>query len=1056
MGKTSTYTEGSWPIYGLLIGSLVAGRLLLATTNWQYPESLYRLSEFTAAFIALFVSLLALVRFYTRQNIVFLFIGTAFIGAFLLDGYEAILAGLFPSPIFANLPSLAESWNVSTTFTSILLTGSWLAGRREKEAEETIRLQGPWLYASFFLTTIVLFLFFTFAPRSAPNQQIYRLGRIEIYVSSTFFLLALIGYWDKGEWRRDPFEHWLVMALIISLAGQALFMIYSVRLLDPMFTAAHWLKLASYIFVLIGLLRSMYAIFKQAEWSAADLVEANRTLQQEIRERKRIEMAEHEQRELAEALREVGIALSATLDFEELLDRLLDQIARVLPYDTANVMLVKGQDGYIFGTRGYEKFQIEAPKHFPVAKIPSLQQMMETGEPLIVPDTAVHPQWVRADQSPHVRSWAGAPISVKDQVIAFLALNNSKPNFYHPEDAARLAAFTGQASIAIQNASLYEEVQMRLEELTALNKISQAVISTLDLEETLAIVTRQTNQLLDVVATSVGLYDETSGKIWFAAASGEAADFVRGKKLELGQGILGWVVQNGQPLLIPDVRQDERYFSGFDQKSGFTARSILCVPLQTKGKVIGAIEALNKIKGQFDEDDLYLLALMAAPVAAAIENAQLYTKAQQEIFERMRAENTLEAERALLAQRVAERTADLSAANAELARAARLKDEFLASMSHELRTPLNAILGMSEALQEEILGPLNDNQKYSLRTVEESGRHLLSLINDILDVSKIEAGKLTLNRHPVSIASICQASLRFIKQDALSKQIRVSSEIDEQVTILWADERRLKQILVNLLSNAVKFTPKGGQVGLKVEGDEAHETVEFIVWDTGIGISQEDATHLFQPFVQLDSRLNRQFTGTGLGLSIVYRMTELHGGGVSLESRKGEGSRFIVSLPWQQTAVSETDADLTPSVTGDDGRIKTLTVKQKATVLLAEDNEANIQMMHNYLAAKRYEVVVARNGEEALARAREQRPDIVLMDIQMPVMDGLEATRRLRLEEGLQNVPIIALTALTMPGDQDRCLEAGADLYFSKPVSLKMLVAKLEEVLQGSQTGIDA
>jgi len=228
----------------------------------------------------------------------------------------------------------------------------------------------------------------------------------------------------------------------------------------------------------------------------------------------------------------------------------------------------------------------------------------------------------------------------------------------------------------------------------------------------------------------------------------------------------------------------------------------------------------------------------------------------------------------------------------------RAKSEFLATMSHELRTPLNAILGLSEALQEEVYGPLSERQLRSLRTIERSGRHLLSLINDILDVSKIESGKLELEIGPVSVESVSQASLGLIKQAAHEKRLRVSSTLDSAVTTIQADERRLKQILVNLLSNAVKFTPEGGEIGLEVVGDAEKEVVHFTVWDTGIGISPEEMARLFEPFVQLDSSLSRQHEGTGLGLALVSRLAELHGGSVTVESEVGQGSRFVVSLPW--------------------------------------------------------------------------------------------------------------------------------------------------------------
>ena len=314
-------------------------------------------------------------------------------------------------------------------------------------------------------------------------------------------------------------------------------------------------------------------------------------------------------------------------------------------------------------------------------------------------------------------------------------------------------------------------------------------------------------------------------------------------------------------------------------------QSAVVVPLVYGESLVGFLgfDSVRREK-YWPEEDVALLKVMGEIIVNAIE--------------RKRAEATLAEERASLASRVAERTAELSAANAELARAARLKDEFLANMSHELRTPLNAILGLTEALQEQNRGPLNEHQLKSLRTIEESGRHLLSLINDILDLSKVGAGKLELQLEPVAVDMVCQASLMFVKQAAVKKRIRVSFDGSRSPATILADQRRLKQVLVNLLSNAVKFTAEGGQIGLEVTGDPEWQVVHFAVWDTGIGIAQEDLRRLFKPFVQLDSSLARQYEGTGLGLALVTRLTELHGGSVSVDSQPGQGSRFTVTLPW--------------------------------------------------------------------------------------------------------------------------------------------------------------
>ena len=394
----------------------------------------------------------------------------------------------------------------------------------------------------------------------------------------------------------------------------------------------------------------------------------------------------------------------------------------------------------------------------------------------------------------------------------------------------------------------------------------------------------------------------------------------------------------------------------------------------------------------------------------------------------------------------------LHRANIEMERALRIKDEFLASMSHELRTPLNAILGLTQSMQEELLGPLNARQINSLQIIESSGRHLLSLINDILDLSKLEAGQMTLDRTPVSVNMICEASLVFIKQVAHKKRIRVSSQLDTTAEWVEADARRLKQMLVNLLSNAVKFTPENGQIALSVDADAAGETIQFSVRDTGIGIAPENLTRLFKPFVQLDSGLTRQFEGTGLGLSLVARMAELHGGSVSVESELGKGSCFSFRLPWTQEMQTYS---LKPTG-APDARTRTaiatpgLPVNENAPlILIAEDNEPTISMMSVYLDAHGYRLMVARDGQTALDMARAHHPALILMDLQMPVLNGLEAIQRMRAgAPPLNTIPIIAVTAFAMPGDREHSLAAGANAYFSKPVDLKMLNELIAQLLK--------
>lgn len=389
------------------------------------------------------------------------------------------------------------------------------------------------------------------------------------------------------------------------------------------------------------------------------------------------------------------------------------------------------------------------------------------------------------------------------------------------------------------------------------------------------------------------------------------------------------------------------------------------------------------------------------------------------------------------------KTYELSLANAELARTSRLKDEFLANMSHELRTPLNAILSLSEGLQEQVYGHLNDKQLKFLRSIETSGRHLLSLINDILDLSKIEAGKLELDIGPVDLNDICQASLEFVKYIAHKKHIKIHSHYDSLANIIKADERRLKQILVNLLSNAVKFTEENGEIGLETNVDKIKKIVEITIWDTGIGIAEEDKGILFKPFVQIDSSLARRHGGTGLGLALVRRLTEKHDGTVTVESKIGKGSCFTIALPWSESLAQKISTE-TP-------QDKQIITSPKCTdysplILLAEDNQDNINAVSSYLQFKGYRLMIAHNGLEAIEQACSTMPDVILMDIQMPVMNGLEAIKQIRTYPNLRYVPIIALTALAMPGDRERCITMGANRYMSKPVDLKQLIRTIEMI----------
>ncbi|MEB3828837.1 hybrid sensor histidine kinase/response regulator [Phormidium sp. CCY1219] len=362
----------------------------------------------------------------------------------------------------------------------------------------------------------------------------------------------------------------------------------------------------------------------------------------------------------------------------------------------------------------------------------------------------------------------------------------------------------------------------------------------------------------------------------------------------------------------------------------------------------------------------------------------------------------------------------------------RAKSEFLAHMSHEIRTPLNSILGLSQMLQREIFGTLNPKQKEYVSRIKTSGDHLLELINDILDLSKIEAGKEELQLKEVPVAELCHYCLKIIQERASERGLQLTTHIDPQAKICIADERRLKQMLLNLLSNAIKFTPKG-TVSLIVA--KKPEGIEFTVADTGIGVSPEQLPLVFEAFRQIENELNQKTKGTGLGLALTRDFAHLHGGELSAQSTPGQGSEFTIYLPDLPPGYTPTSANDSLSLP------ETSPVcPSKRRILIVDYDESNTILLRDYLDAMGHRVKIIGYGSDFLDRVYSFNPHLILLDLQLanPVT-GLELVSQLRQEEPLQSLPVVVVTAMAMSGDRDRCLAAGATDYLSKPFQLEEL-----------------
>jgi signal transduction histidine kinase len=459
--------------------------------------------------------------------------------------------------------------------------------------------------------------------------------------------------------------------------------------------------------------------------------------------------------------------------------------------------------------------------------------------------------------------------------IGVIAIRRSEVRPFSEKQIKLLETFADQAVIAIENVRLFQELQARtqelarsVEELKALGEVGQAVSSTLELETVLTTVVAHAVQLSGTYAGIIYEYDEASEEFHLRASyrmEEELVDVYRKAPIRLGQGATGRAGATRMPVQVVDLL-DERELA-VTRIRPMLARlgyqSLLAVPLLFESRIMGALTVYRREAGSFAPEVVNLLQTFATQSALAIQNARLF----REIEEKGR---------------------QIEAAN-------RHKSEFLANVSHELRTPLNAIIGFSEVLGEKMFGELNEKQAEYTEDILSSGRHLLSLINDILDLAKIEAGRMELELTTFDLPGAIENALILVRERATRHGIKLDREIDERLGELVGDERKVKQVLLNLLSNAVKFTPEGGQIRVKAMRGDASAIIS--VADTGIGIAPGDQEMIFEEFRQVGSNYAQKREGTGLGLSLTKKFVEMHGGKIWVESEIGKGSTFTFTLP---------------------------------------------------------------------------------------------------------------------------------------------------------------
>ncbi len=465
------------------------------------------------------------------------------------------------------------------------------------------------------------------------------------------------------------------------------------------------------------------------------------------------------------------------------------------------------------------------------------------------------------------------PLMREDRAIGAIQLWRMEIRAFSESQVALVKTFADQAAIAIENVRLFKELQARTTQLTqsvgelkALGEVGHAVSSTLDLATVLSTIVSRATQLAGMDGGSIYEYDQAREEFYLHTSyrlRDELTTALRAVPIRKGEGALGRMAVTGEPVQIIDILDDRAYQSRVRKiliRTGH--RALLTIPLLREDHLLGGLVVYRNSAGEFSPQVIDLLKTFATQSALAIQNARLF----REIEDKSR----------------------------QLEVASQHKSEFLANMSHELRTPLNAIIGFSEVLAEKMFGEVNDKQAEYLADILDSGRHLLALINDILDLSKIEAGRMELNLSDFELPTAIDNTMTLLRERAHRREITFERTVDERLGNIHADERKVKQVLLNLLSNALKFTPEGGRIDVRARMVDS--SAEISVADNGVGIAPEDQATVFEEFRQVGAS-SKKVEGTGLGLAISRKFIELHGGRIWVESELGKGSMFAFTVP---------------------------------------------------------------------------------------------------------------------------------------------------------------
>ncbi|MBM0742000.1 GAF domain-containing protein [Phormidium sp. CLA17] len=744
----------------------------------------------------------------------------------------------------------------------------------------------------------------------------------------------------------------------------------------------------------------------------------------DITQRKHAEQQLQQQADRDRLLGAIALQIRQSLDLEEILHRTVDEVRQFLQTDRVLVYRFDAQHGVLVAASVDPDWSLSKQHDAHQSWHQDNHALDEQGQLYVMHDVTqqnLSPDYLVFMQQIQVQAKLVVPLSQGEQIWGVLAVHHCRAiREWQAFEIDLVQNLAVQVAIAIQQAQLFSQLQHQAQREQVLNQLGQAVNSNLDPDNILQEIVDRTGESFGVDRVLILTINDTicARKEW-------CADPTIPSLIDQAFPVEDWT-----DLADPNSEFNQgRTFYAFDMTQLLTTPgrqthindgqtlSVLCAPIFIREKLFGALSLhTTTCYRTFTPEEVQFLQRISDQTAIALYNAQSY-----ECLEQLVKQRTQELEQE---KRVSE------AAN-------RAKTDFLATMSHELRTPLNAVLGLSQVLKREIFGSLSAKQLEYINHIHSSGEHLLMLINDILDLAKVEAGRETLMPTVLAAHDLCHYCLAMVREQATLQGLQLVSQLDANAKFCTADERRLKQMLLNLLSNAVKFT-SAGTVSLIV--CKQPQGISFTIADTGIGIPADKLDLLFQPFSQLDGELTRSYAGTGLGLALTRKLARLHGGDVTVSSVPGVGSEFTLFLPdvLIESPPRSQALALNPYVVQ----------HQQSTgkILLVENDVISATLLQDYLKAIGYQVETLCNGDDFLTRVRDFCPNLILMDVQLSqTLSRLELLKQLRSEPDLQDLPVILVTAMAMAGDRENFLTHGATDYLSKPldiVRLELLLIK--------------